>query len=136
MRWITGALILMMAVLCVVVGAGPATAQTGPRPGWKENFQLHDKNGDGRIDRAEFQDWMVDVFFQHDHGRKGYLTLDDVKGVMTPEVFAAANRKKDGKLWLGEFLNTLFQDFDAMDVNRNGSITTDEIEAYIQRARK
>jgi Ca2+-binding EF-hand superfamily protein len=136
MRRITGRLILLMGVLCVAVGAGSATAQTGTQPKWKEAFQLHDKNSDGRIDRAEFQDWMVDVFFQRDQGRKGYLTLDDVKGIMTPEVFAAANRKKDGKLWLGEFLNTLFQDFDAMDVHQNGSITTDEIDAYIQHARK
>jgi hypothetical protein len=62
--------------------------------------------------------------------------LGAVKGIMTREIFAAANRKGDGKLWLGEFLDALFQDFDAIDVNKNGAITIGEIEGYIRRAGK
>jgi hypothetical protein len=46
-------------------------------------------------------------------------------------LFRALNRKGDGKLTLNECLNALFQDFAAIDVDQNGSITVQEIEAYI-----
>jgi hypothetical protein len=46
------------------------------------------------------------------------------------------NRKGDGKLTLNECLNALFQDFAAIDVNQDGSITIEEIEAYIKRTGK
>jgi hypothetical protein len=52
----------------------------GGREQSEDGFRAHDGNGDGRIDRAEFQEWMVDVFFQRDQGRKGYLTIGDVQG--------------------------------------------------------
>jgi Ca2+-binding EF-hand superfamily protein len=111
-----------------------AEAQTTLRPDWQERFRAHDANRDGRIDRAEFQEWMVDVFFQRDQGRKGYLTLDDVLGSMTPEVFRAMSQRGDGKLWLPEFLNALFEDFRAIDTERVGSITAEQIDAYVRRA--
>jgi Ca2+-binding EF-hand superfamily protein len=128
--------ILPLALIAASLLAGSvAPAQTTLRADWKERFRAHDSNGDGRIDRAEFQEWMVDVFFQRDQGRKGYLTIDDVRGSMTPEVFKALNRRGDGKLWLPEFLNALFEDFRAIDAGREGSITVDQIEAYVRQAR-
>jgi Ca2+-binding EF-hand superfamily protein len=133
MRRFLGSL-LLAAALGLALAAGPVNAQTQDRSGWKESFRLHDTNQDGRIDRAEFQAWMVDVFFRFDQDKKGYLTLADPQGRMRPEVFAAANRKGDGKLWLGEFLNARFLDFEAIDVTKQGSITVEEIEAYIRQA--
>jgi hypothetical protein len=53
---------------------------------------------------------------------------------MTPEVFRALSQKGDGKLSLPDFLNALFQDFQAIDTGRDGSITVEEIEAYIRRS--
>jgi hypothetical protein len=44
------------------------------------------------------------------------------------------SQKGDGKLWLPEFLNALFQDFQAIDTGREGSITIEEIEVYIRRS--
>ena len=126
-------LVLTAALACSLAGAA-VQAQMTPQPDWKERFRAFDQKGDGRIDRAEFQEWMVDVFFQRDQGKKGYLTMDDVQGVMTPEVFKALSLKGDGKLWLPDFLNALFRDFDAMDTDRVGSITVTQIEAYIRKA--
>jgi Ca2+-binding EF-hand superfamily protein len=132
MRLRFGHLVAIAALSCSLLG-GLAEAQTTFRPDWKERFRAHDANGDGRIDRAEFQGWMAEVFFQRDQGRKGYLTVDDVRGSMTPEVFKAMNQKGDGKLGLPEFLNALFQDFQAIDTGGQGSITPEEIEAYIRK---
>jgi Ca2+-binding EF-hand superfamily protein len=125
-RWL-----ILAAVLASSLAPGVAEAQG---PDWRERFRAHDHNGDGRIDRAEFQEWMVDVFYQRDQGRKGYLTVDDVRGAMTPEVFKAINRKHDGKLALAEFLNAMFQDFQAIDTGQAGSITIEQIDAYVRRS--
>src|SRR5262249_15233274 len=127
---------VLTAILACSLAAGLAHAQTNLRPDWREQFRAHDTNGDARIDRAEFQEWMVDVFYQRDQSRKGYLTIDDVRGSMTPEVFKAMNRRGDGKLTLAEFLNALFQDFQAIDTGREGSITIEEIEVYVRQAPK
>jgi Ca2+-binding EF-hand superfamily protein len=126
---------VLIGVLGSLLAGSLALAQTTLRPDWKERFRAHDANGDGRIDRAEFQEWMVDVFFQRDQGRKGYLTLDDVRGSMTPEVFKAMSQRGDSKLWLPEFLNALFEDFRAIDTEHVGSITIEQIDAYVRAAR-
>ena len=125
-------LITTMAVL-LASGLGQAQTTTTPPPDWKERFRAFDQNGDGRIDRAEFQEWMVDAFFRNDRGRKGFLTVEDVRGVITPEAFKAMSPKGDGKVWLPDFLNALFKDFEAMDTDHVGSITMGQIEVYIRQ---
>lgn len=132
-RSLLGALIVAMAL---IVFTGPVDAQAPARPDWKESFRLHDKNGDGRIDRAEFQDWMVDAFYFRDTNHKGYLVHSDLQGTLSPQVFKAINRKGDGKLTMREYLNALFQDFSAIDVSGSGAITMEEIEAYIRSGSK
>jgi len=131
-RILWGALFVAVALACL---AGPVLAQF-PAPDWREGFRAHDKNGDGRIDRAEFQNWVVDAFYFRDAGRKGYLVQADLQGLASPAVFQALNRKGDGKLTLREYLNALFQDFAAIDVDQNGSITVQEIEVYVKRSGK
>ena len=133
MRRILVTALIVAAALAWVVS--PALAQ-GSAPDWKQGFRAHDKSGDGLIDRAEFQNWIVEAFYFRDKGHKGYLVQADLQGAASPEVFKAINRKGDGKLTMNEYLNALFQDFAAIDVNRNGSITMEEIEVYIKQARK
>ncbi|HSB70972.1 MAG TPA: EF-hand domain-containing protein [Candidatus Methylomirabilis sp.] len=130
-RSMLGALMIAAALL---VFAGPTNAQAPARPDWRESFRLHDRNGDGRIDRGEFHDWMVDAFYFRDSNHKGYLVQSDLQGTRLPELFKAMNRKGDGKLTLQELLNALFQDFAAIDVNGTGDITIEEIEAYIRQS--
>lgn len=131
-RMLWGALFVAVAFACL---PGAVEAQA-PARDWREGFQAHDKNGDGLIDRAEFQDWVMDGFYFRDKGHKGYLVQADLQGVASPAVFQAINRKGDGKLTLNEYLNALFQDFAAADVNQDGALTQDEVAAYIQQAKK
>jgi Ca2+-binding EF-hand superfamily protein len=129
-------LLLVVVVLALGLVGGLALAQA-PVTGqgdWKSRFQSHDRNKDGRVDRAEFQEWMTEVFYIRDKDRKGYLVIEDVREYMRSEVFKAVNRKGDGKLNLQEFLNALFVDFDAADTDSGGTLTVQEIEVYIRRA--
>ena len=128
----------VVIVLAVCLAGGLTFAQTPvtSQADWKARFQSHDRNKDNRIDRAEFQEWMIEVFYIRDKDRKGYLVIEDVREYMRSEVFRAVNRKGDGKLNLQEFLNALFVDFDAADVSRNGAVTVEELEAYIKRPAK
>lgn len=129
-------LVTALAVAAALAAlAGPGLAQAAA-PDWREGFQANDKNGDGRIDRAEFQNWVVEGFYFRDKGHKGYLVQADLQGTASPEVFKAMNRKGDGKLTMSEFLNVLFQDFAAADVNQDGALTQEEIAAYVKRTGK
>ncbi len=125
-----------IALLFVACLAGPVLAQAPAKADWMEGFRTHDRNGDGKIDRAEFQDWMVDVFFYRDTNHKGFLVFEDVKDVMTFENFKSRDTNGDGKIELDEFLNSLFRDFEAADVNKSGSLSMEEIDAYIKRPAK
>ncbi len=125
---------LLVAVLICL--AALAFAQAPLKPDWKERFQAHDKNGDGKIDRAEFQEWMVDSFFQRDANHKGYLVFEDLKDVMSAETFKTYDKRGDGKLRLPDFLNAVFLDFEAIDVNKDGQLTMEEIEIYLKRTGK
>ena len=130
-RSLVMALIVATALACL---AGPVLAQA-PTLDWREGFRAHDKNHDGRIDRAEFQEWIVDAFYFRDKGRKGYLVQADLPGA-SPERFKAMNRTGDGKLTMSEYLNALFQDFTAADGNGDGALTQDEVAGYIQQIAK
>jgi len=126
---------LIVAIVLTLGSLGSlAFAQTAVQgePNWKARFTAHDRNKDGRIDREEFQQWMVEVFYIRDKDRKGYLIQEDVRGVMAPETLKAINRMGDGKLSLQEFLNAAFQDFAAADVNQNGSLSMEEIEVHFR----
>jgi hypothetical protein len=124
-------LILATSLACL---PGSVRAQA-PTPDWREGFRAHDTNHDGRIDRAEFQAWVVDGFYFRDKGHKGYLVQSDLPGP-PEERFKAMNRKGDGKLTMHEYLNALFLDFVAADVNGDGALTQDEVAVYVQQVKK
>ncbi len=132
-RLVFGILVHVMILACLVA---PVLAQAPAKPDWREGFRTHDKNGDGKIDRAEFQEWMVDAFFHKDMNHKGYLVFEDVRDVMSLETFKGRDANGDGRLTLEEFLNSVFVDFEAADVNKSGSLSMEEIDAYLKRTGK
>jgi hypothetical protein len=93
----------------------------------KAAFQITDRNHDGRIDRAEFQRRMADIFYLRDTDKDGFLTMAELEGV-TPRVFKAADRDGDGKLSFYEYINSRFQDFRTADRNNDGILSPEEVE--------
>ena len=123
------------SVLGLLLSTGSATAQTGPSPDLKEWFQLHDRNGDGKIDRGEFQEAVVEAFYLRDKSKSGYLTLEELQGA-SPEAVKAASRSHDNRLTLDEYVNALFKDFAAADTDGDGKLSIEEVDVYIRTNRR
>jgi Ca2+-binding EF-hand superfamily protein len=124
----------VVAVLSLLLLDGQAAAQNRPAPDTKGWVKEHDRNGDGKIDRGEFHDAVVEVFYFRDKNKSGYLTIEELKEA-TPEAMKAANRKGDGKLTLQEYVNALFKDFEAADTDKDGLLTVEEIDVYMRSAK-
>ncbi len=90
-------------------------------------FAISDRNSDGFIDRGEFHQRMVEVFFFTDRNRDGRLLPAELPGV--PEaVFKAADRNGDGALGLGEFAQARAADFNQADRDGDGMLSRAEAE--------
>ncbi len=131
---------LMIAVFLVglpLLIDGAALAQAPSQAtNWQQRFRTYDVDKNGCVDQREFQQWMTEAFYFRDKDRKGYLTADDLRGVMAPQTLATLTGSTGGKLTLPEFLAAAAKDFAAADVNKNGCLTMQEIEAYTHLAGK
>ena len=124
----------LASALGLLVMDAPAIAQTRPAPDTKTWVKDHDKNGDGRIDREEFFQAVVEAFYFRDKNKSGYLTIEELKEA-SPEALKSVNRKGDGKITLHEYVNALFKDFEAADTDKDGLLTVEEIDIYMRRAK-
>ena len=120
-----------VSLLGLLLVDGGVMAQTGPSPTMKEWFQRHDKNGDGKIDREEFHQAVVEAFFFRDKGKNGYLVITELTEA-TPDTLKSVPHKTDGRISLQEFVNALFKDFEAADTDHDGLLTAEEIEIYMR----
>ncbi len=113
------------AVLLLVWVAAPALGQGTDR----EAHRAADRNGDGVLDRQEFHQRMVDIFYLQDANKDGRLAPAELPG-LDPKAFARADVNGNGSLELGEFLNARAQDFDAADKNGDGGLSAEEAATY------
>jgi Ca2+-binding EF-hand superfamily protein len=93
-----------------------------------------DANGDGMIDRAEFHERMVEIFFHGDRDKDGYMTWAELeKVVLLPDDFRGADRNSDGRISLHEFIRVRFDDYDIVDTNGDGLLSVAEVVAVFAR---
>lgn len=107
-----------------------------------KRFKQADKNGDGKVSRAEFTDLMItDAFGYYDKDGKGYVTLEEfVAGGGTPATYRKIDRNGNGKVTLADakaskiVRDQFVKPFDGADTSHNGYVTYDEFIAYRQAA--
>ena len=123
------------SVLGLLLLGGSATAQTAPSQVLKDWFQRHDKNGDGKLDRGEFQEGLVEAFYFRDKNKDGYLSIEELAEA-SPEAIKAASQTHTNRLTLDEYVNALFKDFAAADTDGDGKLSIEEIDIYIRTNRR
>ena len=116
------------ALACAGVSLAQAPATPPDVKAW---VKQHDKNGDGKLDRGEFQSAVIEGFYFRDKNRSGYLTIEELREA-SPEALRAVKRKSTGQITLQEYVNAVFHDFDAADTDGDGLLSAGEIEIYIR----
>lgn len=101
----------------------------------EEIFQVLDKNGDGVVERFEFDVKKMEIFYIRDIEKDINLSIEETN--LTPEAFRGADADGDGKLSGYEFIRASFTQFDSADGNTDGLISREEFQAfYWQFARR
>ncbi|OAP38558.1 hypothetical protein AU381_23690 [Sinorhizobium glycinis] len=105
--------------LCQLVSA---TAQDRPAAMKQGQMDRLDRDGNGAVDRSEYQAFMTMAFESLDKNKDGSLRSDEVAQALNAQQFAATDRNGDGKLSQSEFLNRVMADFKAADRSGDGSL--------------
>jgi Ca2+-binding EF-hand superfamily protein len=127
------ALLLMMIAL---ISVNVVWAQSQRPLTRQQIIESADKNKDDRIGRVEFLERMKEAFFFIDNDKDGYVTIIEYQQRLQgadPKRVTAADRNKDGKLSIDEFLKIISGDFDAADKNDDGVIDAEEITVWVGR---
>ena len=127
--------LVVMLIAAVVVGtAGYSIAAEQMTK--EEVMATADKNHDGRIDREEYNQRMIEVFFFSDTDKDGKMSWEELHVVVVdadPQRFKAAESNGDGKLALYEYLYVLHADFTTADKNYDGVLDMQEVAAMLVR---
>ncbi len=123
----------VMLVAAVAFGETAAAEDKNPAYAPRAAHAEADTNDDGRVDREEFHHRMVEIFFHGDRDKDGFMTSSELeKAVLFPGDFEDADRNKDGKISLYEFVGVRFYDFDAADINEDGFLSAEEVVAVFE----
>ena len=121
----------------MLTGIGCASAQMvapgGPPPIIPPNqlFNSMDTNKDGAVSKQEYLDSHAKKFDAMDKNKDGKITADEMptKNKGKPNVlFNEMDVNKDGVVTKQEYLDYYAKKFDAADKNKDGKLTTDELQ--------
>src|SRR5512147_1497573 len=103
----------------------------------EEPFSLTDIDKNARIDRQEYHQRMIEVFYFADKNKDGVVTVEELAEIeeVDAKAFAAADKNADGKLTMEEFVAYRMVDFDAADKNKDGVLTYEEVQAWTASGR-
>lgn len=98
-------------------------------------FSRADANGDGRIDRQEFDQAVEKKFKTYDINNDGILDASEVRNVQKAHKdtdvvgeFESMDANKDGKVTLEEFKALARERFKEYDLNYDGSMDRPELD--------
>ena len=95
-------------------------------------FAIIDKDGDGKVTRAEFTERKMEVFFLRDVNRDTRLSREEFSSISQAE-FDRADLDGDGMLSTFEFDQAPFASFENVDTNGDGFITLEEFLGFRQQ---
>jgi Ca2+-binding EF-hand superfamily protein len=103
-----------------------------PRPAGaadpRATFDVLDENGDGVVNRQEFQRRKTEVFFLRLPRLSEDTSVELADTQLSPEAFREADINGDGKLSGSEFIQASFAQFETYDANHDQKITFEEFE--------
>jgi hypothetical protein len=133
MRWIS----LSLLTLALALAAAPArTDDARPKRAHdpRAAFAEADLNHDGQIDLREFHLRMVEVFFQADKDKSGFMKPEELnRATVLNEDFGKADSDGDGRVSLPEFIHFRFLLFEEADTDSSGTLSVDEVVAAFQK---
>lgn len=94
-------------------------------------FSTSDSDGNGQIDRAEWQTRKMAIFYIRDRNNDIALSRDEIPGLDSTR-FAEADLNGDGALSGLEFNQAAFSQFDKADRNADGVVSRDEFSVYLE----
>lgn len=129
----------LLATLCFV---SCTTTRYKEPPSLEEQFKKADVNGDGRISRDEFANFMVaEAFSRIDKNHDGFVTEEEfLEAGGTVETFRKMDINSDGRITLKEATlspvarKTMTLPFDGADLDGSGYVTWAEFQAYRAKA--
>lgn len=126
----TGARTKTWGFAAVIAGlmAFSALAQPNPR---QEVFRELDTNGDGCIDRVEFEANKVRVIFRNAQGDQARLRFEDTK--LSRSAFDQIDADRNGFITPADIIHSPIFYFDQFDANNDGCIDAREFNAMFAK---
>ncbi len=135
---------LITGLALLLFGTGCATNPKSTVPlSLEERFKAADKNGDGKVSKAEYSGLLVEEAFGFfDTNGNGEVTVEEfVASGGTPEAFRTIDFDGNGVITLAEAKKSQFARdqlsvaFSAADVDKDGYVTLAEAKAYREKAK-
>jgi len=135
-----------LALASLTLAAGCATNEKeryAQPPSLEEQFKKADKNGDGKVSRAEYGALLIDEMAVYFDGNKdGVIDKEEFVALGgSPEAFAKMDKNGNGFLTAEEAkqhkeaVELLTVAFVGADTNGDGFVTLEEAKAYRAKAR-
>jgi Ca2+-binding EF-hand superfamily protein len=86
-----------------------------------------DTNHNGEIDREEFHHRIVQVFYFADVDKDGLVRLGELHVFDEDELFRVADRDRDSRISLKEFVDARFDNFQNADQDSDGTLSVQEV---------
>ena len=90
-----------------------------------------DRNHDGEINREEFEQRIIHIFYFADVDKDGFVTIGQLMAFDEALVFETADLDDDSRISLSEFLVVRFENFREADTDGSDTLSVEEVvEAF------
>lgn len=124
-----------ISIACLILALlAPASGWTDEIPPPHDPRAAHaatDLNHNGEINREEFEQRIIHIFYFADVDKDGYVTAGQLMAFDEDLLFKTADTDGDSRLSLSEFLVVRFENFREADTDGSDSLSVEEVvEAF------